>query len=522
VSRQPYTFTTFGGGLDLASQPGLVAFDKALDCLNVTFTSRGAVESRGGYAAFSGTLTNQPDSLGGFIKSDGTKRLLVGNGNRIDVLDTGGSSVANTTSPTASPHYFVRFGSPSVEAIYMANGTDQVRRYDTSGGFTSPAGLAGQTGKFLAVSPASNRLVVARESGSTAGNNPSSVNFSDAGDPETFTSTNFIDLDPGDGEAIMGMASFRGQLLIFKGSKMWRHYGESTDAVGEPVFDVLKMDTGGVGLAASRALAVSDDAVYFLHGAGVYSTSGGPPQRVSDIIEPFFLGGTSIYFQSQPLNHSAIDKAAMCWHDNRLYLAVPTGSSTTNDRVLVYDPRIGWWSIYDLPAAAMVPFPISAQPELVFARSATSKTVARHKTGRVTFDKDDMTQAGTGGANITSRWRSGWTDLGTQSEKRINDIELYGTGAATVRSWVNWNATNSLDGHPQTLDFTGTGFFYDNGVLYDNDAVYGPVPVVSRKTHTAGYQATNVSLDCRATVRWSLNVATYMVAGVRSPGLKHP
>src|SRR5437764_28605 len=122
----------FDGGLNLASgteDSDLISSGEAIDSLNVTFTQIGALRQRYGYAKLTGSaLTNQPDSVAGVYTSTGTKRLLVGNGNRIDALNTAGSSVANTTAPTASPHYFARFGTPTAEQVFIANGTDSVRR----------------------------------------------------------------------------------------------------------------------------------------------------------------------------------------------------------------------------------------------------------------------------------------------------------------------------------------------------------------------------------------------------------
>ncbi len=520
MARQPVPFTSFGKGLNLVDAPGLVDFDWAVDALNVTFSRRGSVKQRGGYAAFSGLLTNQPDSLSQFYKAAGTKRLLVGNGSRIDVLDTAGTSVANTTAPTASPHYFTRFGGPTIEAIYVANGTDQVRRYDTTGGFTTPAGLAGQTGKFLAVTPTSNRLVVARESGTTAGNNPSSVNFSNAGAPETFTATSFIDLDPGDGDAITGIIPWESQVLIFKERKTFVHWGESTDSTGLPVFEVRKADSR-VGLVAPRAVSATPFGVFFLSRDGVYLYSGGQPRRVTDNIEPFFTGDVPIYFQSQPINQGAITAAASCWHDNRLYIAVPTGGSTTNNAMLVHDPAVGWWSLYDMPAAAMVSFEVSSSPELVFARSDTSKTVGRHQTGAASYSADEMTTAGTGGSAITSRWRSGWSDAGSPAEKEIHQMELYGTGSCTVTAFQDFRLSDAANRFSQAVTFTTESSLWDVA-LWDS-GIWGPSATITRKVYQKGYPATRFGLRCSNSTlntSWELNAATFFVTGSRPPGFK--
>jgi hypothetical protein len=373
---RPYPVPGFARGLDLRSQPDTLDPSAAVDCLNVEFSEAGAVRQRSGYARLNPTaLTNQPDSLGVFYKVDGTKRLLVGNGNRVDALDTNGASVANITTPTASPHFFARYGSPAGERIYMANGTDQVRRYDGTS-FSNPAGLAAVTGRHVAVW--GNRLVVARQGGTTAGVNPSSVRFSAAGDPEDFTTTVYVDLHPGDGEEIMGMAVFGEQLFVFKQSKFFVFFGVQTDAssAADPQWQAVE---AGVGLVAPRAVCTSPQGVFFLGRDGVYKTTGRAPEVVSQNVEPLFTGGTSAFFRSDSLNMGEIDNAAMTWHRERIYLAVTTGVASANDRMLVHDPRYGWWSLYDIPATSLASWRPGNDEELVFGNATSgSKFLGRH------------------------------------------------------------------------------------------------------------------------------------------------
>jgi hypothetical protein len=432
---------SLAGGLNLRDAPGEVAPGEAIDLLNVTFTERGSVRQRDGYAALTASeITNQPDSVFPFYTSSGNKRLLVGNGNRIDALDTSGASQANVDPGSGTgPHYFVALGGPTAEAVYIANGTDRIHKFvvDT---FSTPAGLANETGRFVAVTPISNRLVAARESGTTAGNNPSSVRFSATNAPEDFTADDFVDLDPGDGEAIMGLAVYGDQLFVFKETKFWVHYGESVDATGGAVFHFRKVDTG-VGLAASRAVAVGPDGVYFLARDGIYRTTGGAPELISHAIEPLFTGGTSLYFRSDTINHSAITAAAATWHNEQFYVAVPTGSSSTNDRMLVFDPHPGWWTLYDIPAAALCRFRIGSQPELVFAAPAGSNYIYRHSDS---YTSDD-------GTTISSRWRSGWDNVGTWDVKTIRETHVTGTGALQVRITKDWE---SAGGTPQSLELS--------------------------------------------------------------------
>lgn len=430
----------FDGGLVLQAQPDVLESNQAVDLLNVTFSEKGAVRRRDGYAKLTTfVLPNVPDSLAYFYTSAGTKRMVVGNGNRIDVINESGGSVAGVAT-TASPHFFARFGGPTREAVYIANGTDQIRRYDTAG-FALPASLAAETGKFLAVWSEGNRLVAANEGGTTAGQNPSSVRFSAAGDPETFTPDTYEDITPGDGEPIMGICAWRELLFVFKRSKFAVFTGVGTNLAGnaDPVW---RMVDGGVGLASSRALAVGRDGVYFLDRKGVYKTTGGEAQQVSDPLDPFFNGDSTIYFRSNTLNVSQIEKCAMTVHDERVYLSCPTGTSVTNDRTLVFDPRYGWWSLYDLPAAALTTFQPgsgSSREELVFAH-ATQNHIARHARA---YTADLMESGATGGTAITSRWRSGWQDFGDPNVKTVRETRLWGQGRCNFKLYRDFKDAGS-------------------------------------------------------------------------------
>jgi hypothetical protein len=446
MSYKPVSVPSFGGGLVLTAQPDVLDPSQALDLLNVVFSERGAVRQRDGYAKLTSTaLTNQPDSISPYITSGGTKRLVVGNGNRLDVFTSfPGATAANSTAPTAHPHFFARFGSPTGERLYISNGTDQVRKLDATT-FSTPAGLSGETGKFVAVWQ--NRLVTACESGTTAGNNPSSVRFSDPADPENFTANVYEDLHPGDGEAIQGMVVWRDQLIVFKQTWFAVFYGIGTDDAGEadPAWRSVE---AGVGLAASKAVVSARDGVYFLDRKGVYKTTGSEPQQMSQALDPFFLGNPSIYFRSNTLNKSQISLSAMGFHEERIYLAVPTGTATANDRMLVFDPRYGWWSLYDLPVADMCVFRPSNDEELVFAVSDTTvgKHVGRHSPS---YTADNMATDATGGTAITSRWRSGWQDFGDTATKTVRETKLWGEGVVGVQLSVDFRDVGSVT----TADF---------------------------------------------------------------------
>jgi hypothetical protein len=59
----------------------------------------------------------------------------------------------------------------------------------------------------------------------------------------------------------------------------------------------------------------------------------------------------------------------MAWLNEQLFVAVPTGSSAFNDRTLVYDVQHQWWTVYDIPAAALTGFRRVDRDELHFGYS---------------------------------------------------------------------------------------------------------------------------------------------------------
>ena len=145
---------------------------QTIDLLDVTFTGRGAVRQRDGYGLFTSVAgTNPYDSLVAFSKSDGTRQLVAGAGNQLEGLSAGGAVIASVGT-SASPHYFTRFGGPSVEAVYASNGTDPVRQWNGSAWSHHPGRAPHQrAGSWPSLR--TNRLVNARRSGTTAGDNPS-------------------------------------------------------------------------------------------------------------------------------------------------------------------------------------------------------------------------------------------------------------------------------------------------------------------------------------------------------------
>ena len=451
---------SFSGGLNLRDSYEQMEVNQALDLLNVTFDARGGVQSRPGYEKFAPATngTNRYDSLAAYYKTDGTKQIVCGAGNRLEVFDSAGAAVGSaSTAPTANPHFFTRFGGPTKTVVYAANGTDSLRTWDGST-WTTPTftGVtASPKGKYLSVTPWDNRLVNARRSGTVAGDNASTVFFSDPSVPDTWQTYNWVDVTPGDGEGIMGVCAFNNFLLVFKESKFFVFYGTSINPEdGTPEFNYRAVDTG-VGLAAPNALCVAPDAVYFLGANGVYRTSGGTPQLISSLIDPIFgVGEIPTLYGGYAINASAIDKCRMAYLNEKVYLALPVNASTFNNQLLVFDLGNRSWTVWDIPAAAIVPFRAGSQADLVFAYATGDKHIGRVRDALSTD----------AGAGIKSRIKIAFNNYGEDAHKSIRESKVWGTGRVRFGLADDFNvATNG-----KTIVFANQSDKWGDGSAGDN------------------------------------------------------
>lgn len=475
MSYEAIPFPSFGNGLNLRDKVDAVDEAEAIDLLNVVFTERGAVKQRDGYVTFTSVaLTNAAESLHPFYTTSGTKQLIVGAGTRLEALNTSGAIVASQTALTDGTWDFARFAAPGSELIYAGQGNDLLQKWNG----TTWASVAStpKAGSLAVMSVEQGvRMVAGRfntttggPDGSAGSSNPSRVYFSDPADPETWGVTNFVDFAPGDGEKVQAVVAWREFVFIFKETKFFVVYDTTEDAEGGPVFLWRAVDTG-IGVASPRAVAVDDSGLYFMGRDGVYRTTGGEPELLSSAIDPIFKGGASAFYTGGILNHTQITKCAMGFHEEFLYLGFPTG--TDNDRVLVYDPRFNWWSLYDFPAACFASFRVSDEEDLMFGFSSGTNDIGRH-------NKDQTSDDGTA---IASRWRSGWFDYDLPERKRIRETKVWGSGKNFVAVAPDFqNGVGALS----ELDMTDPSVDEWGGTTWDGGEWAQPlelVPVLRRR-----------------------------------------
>jgi hypothetical protein len=512
----------FGKGLNLRDKPDAVDPAECIDAIDVLFSDRGAIQERPGYDNLTGALTNRVTSLEPFYTTGGTKQLLAGCGTRLEGLSAAGGVVDSETGLTNAVWDFARFGKPNAEVAYAGNGTDTLRKWNGSE-WTAPNATVNGVGAkampkagSLCVWPAGgNRLMATRFSTTTGGpggaiSSPDHVWASDPGDPESWHTEapeeNQVQLMPGNGEPIMAGIPWKEFYFVFKETSFNVFTGVATDGEGSPEF-LFRPVEAGVGLASPRAICTHPTGVYFMARNGVYRTTGQEPELISSLVEPIWSGEASPFYTGGTLAHGSIANCAMGTWEDRIYLAFPTAEA--NNRILVFDPRYDWWSLYGIPASCLATFRVGSTEELVFGYASGENKVGRHSTA---YTSDD-------GAAIESHWRSGWPDLGVPHEKVIREQQVWGTGTVGMGLDHDFNV---LSGETAELDMTGTsgstfageGLFAGDGYFADlTAALIGTSRRISAEGSVFSVYLSSATLD----QGWSVHRIDLMMRDVRKP-----
>lgn len=176
--------------------------------------------------------------------------------------------------------------------------------------------------------------------------NPSRLYYSASLDPEDWTGSGSgsIDIDPSDGDRIVGVWSHKNDLIVFKGpNRLSIHRITGSSPTGSDAFARIPFVAGIGGINQNTITTMADDLV-FASPRGLHSLNA--TASFGDYIEAFLSRPILRHYQ-EDLNHSALNtswgvnyftKGVVLW-------TVPKSGGTTKNELLCYDYRFqpGRW-----------------------------------------------------------------------------------------------------------------------------------------------------------------------------------
>lgn len=165
-------------------------------------------------------------------------------------------------------------------------------------------------------------------------NNPSSVFFSESGEPEGYQLKNSFEVRTNDGDIISGMKSYSNKLCIFKRKSFHVLYGEDENTF------ILQEASNIYGAVNYRSIINFEDTLGFLDQKGIVLYNGAKPEIISQKVQPIF----------DRMNYAAGITNACMVHDklrNQIMCAIPVDGASLNNITVVFDYLAKAWTTYD-------------------------------------------------------------------------------------------------------------------------------------------------------------------------------
>ena len=198
-----------------------------------------------------------------------------------------------------------------------------------------------------------NRLIVPQPSDSAY-----TIIMSDLLDTDNFyAAESQFRINRGTADRLVGFTPYlENQLLVFFRNSIHLINNVATTSAAA-VFEITRQR----GCVARKSVAASGPQIYFLSDDGVFTLQQGlDPAKglgvaISKVSGEAIPLSRPIQDQFKEVNYAAADKACGIVFDNKYFLACPTGSSTDNNKIFVYDIlNTAWTSIDSFPAGFVI------------------------------------------------------------------------------------------------------------------------------------------------------------------------
>ena len=342
---QKVRINDFSGGMVTNILADILQPNQSVLASNVEIAKKGIISKRKGQALFASDVNSAAfTGLGRFDPDPSTSFMVMASGSSIATARNASSNwtVINTASP-----FSVGYATQFVQAndlLFILNGSDRTAWWDgsvyTQGndwGNASPP--TGTTAAWLR-----NYLFIAGRPGTEDW-----IYVSTNLEPKLYDADDIVKVNTGDGQAIKHLEPYRlNELIAYKERSVY-----VLDITGDPPSTcttncwTIQPISKSVGLLAARSVVSLGNDQWFLSSDPIAIRS-----LVRTNLDKILVDNISTPIQdifdgtgTPSLNRNMAWKAAAVLHNNKYFLAIPTGDSTVNNTVLIYDFNVKGWTI---------------------------------------------------------------------------------------------------------------------------------------------------------------------------------
>jgi hypothetical protein len=327
-----YLKNSFTGGQNDSDEPDQLNENECTLIQDAITDSKGVLNKRNGNTYVGNELATEEPVVGlfTFITDAGVTKELRMETTNLQYNNSGTWTNIDTGFTTGLDTWFTQANNK----VYISNGTDNTHSYDGSAvsdlGTSYPKGLYSAWWK--------NYFFIAGDAAIGGASYKNRVFFSNLGDPDTMTTgTDYFDVGKSDGQSITGIYPLGEFLVIFKRKSIYIMSGSNPDAwkLSSSVNNLVSI-SNSVGCVSAKSIVQVGNDLWFASDDGFRSVK----RNEEGSVPLMGIVSENINSTIDSINKSAYSKICGVFFDNKVYMSIPTGSSTTNTITMVANTRI--------------------------------------------------------------------------------------------------------------------------------------------------------------------------------------
>lgn len=434
--KQIRNLGTYGVIRETSVDSNLIPDGGVTDAINFHFDRIGAASVRPGIASLGGTVLASRPCVGLHNAQSGTAIAVFSNGSSATIytLSAGAWAVSLDGGTASVAVRFVDFGSYTIALNFMYNTYTSMRFWNAgssrhwhhTGRPINPQNMWGYSYQYGEVYKSRVYLFSDHApggSGLVAGNKSrlafSSI-ISATGWITWSPATDYVDINPGDGEDGSGLRRYSLELLCFKPNYIYRFKTTTVDP--DPLVKV--------GTRSNESIVEGKKGLYFHHDSGFYRYSGGYPIEVSRPIADI-VDAIPLTQRSQIVGWS--DSDHIHWSIGTVTVNDTRESITYKNCVVRYTESSEVWTIYSYNS--------DIRRGMVYNSGTTLTRVVGNDMGSIATYNSGNTDLG---EPIKYRLRTKWYDWGTLATTKIIE-ELCAICEKAQASELMYKVDESID-----------------------------------------------------------------------------